>query len=403
MHFEPFALGLLSLIVFLLTFGTRRLLRLNRALKQETERTHAWIRRFQMAEEAAELGIWEYAPSDKNALLNDRVEAQIGYEKGEVGGPEKWIALVHPEDREKTAALWESLSTRPFGHFKGENRIRCKDGSYRWLLFRGISESDGQGGVRVIGANIDIHEKKEAERRLARLAEELKKSNTELERFAYVASHDLKEPLRMISTYLGLLKRKVEGKLDPQDIEYIGYALEGAQRLNNQVDALLRFSRLGQMTSNFERVSLDKIATDALAGLDQAVREAGAGVQIDTLGMAWGDPAQLTLVFQNLASNALKFKHPERAPRIRIYSHVHDEEVETVVEDNGLGISPTDQTKIFEIFQRLHRRSEYPGEGIGLASCKKIIEAHGGRIWVTSEPGVGSRFRFSLQKQAPAS
>ncbi len=241
----------------------------------------------------------------------------------------------------------------------------------------------------------DISERKEAELMLARKSEELARSNAELERFAYVASHDLQEPLRMVGSYVQLLARRYQGKLDADADEFIHYAVDGAERMRQLINDLLAYSRVSTRGREFAPVALGEALDDALANLRHALEENGATVEHGDLPTVEGDSSQLAQLFQNLISNALKFRS-EAPPRIRVEATRQDREWVVAVSDNGIGIAPEHFERIFIMFQRLHNREAYPGTGIGLALCKRIVERHGGRIWVESEPGQGSVFRFTL-------
>jgi PAS domain S-box-containing protein len=235
----------------------------------------------------------------------------------------------------------------------------------------------------------DISERKRYER-------ELERSNAELEQFAYVASHDLQEPLRMVASYCQLLQRRYKGKLDQDADEFIGYAVEGAQRMQRLINDLLAYSRIGQKGTAFEPVVLSEVVEAALANLRIAVDEAGATVETGNSPTVRGNRTQLTQLFQNLIGNAIKFRRDE-PPVVRIAAHPqHDGATHIVVEDNGMGIEPEYLDRVFLIFQRLHERGRYPGTGIGLAVAKKVVEHHGGRIWIESTPGQGSRFHLTL-------
>ena len=230
---------------------------------------------------------------------------------------------------------------------------------------------------------------------LQQTAAELKRSNAELERFAYVASHDLQEPLRMVVSYLQLLERRYKGKLDKDADEFIGFAVDGGLRMRQIVGDILEFSRLGTRSEPFEAVDCGALMKVVLGNLKPSIDQAGGVVTYESLPVVTGDPAQLSLLLQNLISNAVKF-HGERAPQIRVAAQRQDHEWRFAVADNGIGIAPEYFERIFIIFQRLHTRRAYPGTGIGLAICKKIVERHGGRIWVESEPGQGSAFYFTI-------
>jgi len=248
----------------------------------------------------------------------------------------------------------------------------------------------------------DITEHKHYEEKLAALVEELRRSNTELEQFAYVASHDLQEPLRMVASYTQLLARRYEGKLDAEADEFIGYAVDGANRMQKLINDLLTYSRVG--TRGRELVPTDSQAAfeAACANLRRTIEESGAEVVCvgEPLPTVVGDHTQLVQLFQNLISNAIKFsREEEEVPRVEVGSErlVDQEEWLFWVRDNGIGIEEQYAERIFVIFQRLHGKGEYGGTGIGLAVCKKIVERHGGRMWVESKVGEGSTFFFTLR------
>ncbi len=235
------------------------------------------------------------------------------------------------------------------------------------------------------------------EMRVKERTAELARSNAELEQFAYIASHDLQEPLRMISSYVQLLERRYKGKLDQDADDFIGYASDGALRMQRLINDLLAYSRVGTRGKRFEEVNLETALGQALENLHLAIKEKNAIVTHDPLPLAFGDSGQLTQVFQNLIDNAIKFAR-EYPPRVHISARVEGSECFCSVKDNGIGIAPEFLNKLFLLFQRLHTRKDYPGTGIGLAICKRIIERHGGKIWVESTPNEGSTFFFEMPR-----
>ena len=259
----------------------------------------------------------------------------------------------------------------------------------------------------------DISDRKQANEALARYAAELERSNQELEQFAYVASHDLQEPLRMVASYVQLLAKDYAGKLDEDADEYIGFAVDGAKRMQRLIDDLLAFSRVGTRGQQFQPVDCNQLLQDVLRGLKLAIEESGAVVTYGELPTIMADRGQIYQLLQNLIANALKFR-ADAPPRIHISADLacrwgqrqsspgpavnSDEHPNWVfaVADNGIGIDPQYAERIFVIFQRLHSRAQYSGTGIGLAICKKIVERHGGRIWVESTLGHGATFYFRL-------
>lgn len=243
----------------------------------------------------------------------------------------------------------------------------------------------------------ELAERKRAEEQLARLVEALKRSNAELERFAYVASHDLQEPLRMVASFTQLLARRYQGKLDADADEFIAYAVDGANRMQRLINDLLAYSRVSTRGKPSEPTNCEAVLDQAIANLRAAVEESGAVVTHDPLPTVLADASQLVQLFQNLIGNAIKF-HGAEPPRIHVSAEQEMASGEWVfsVRDNGIGITPEYHNRIFVIFQRLHGKAEYPGTGIGLSIAKRIVERHGGRIWVKSEPGKGATFHFTI-------
>jgi PAS domain S-box-containing protein len=251
----------------------------------------------------------------------------------------------------------------------------------------------------IAGTTRDITERKRAEEEREQLINDLSRSNQELEQFAYIASHDLQTPLRAITGFLDLLSRRYKGKLDPQADEFISFAVEGAQRMHQLINDILAYSRVGTRGKPFEHLESREPLDRALGNLQTEIEEIGVEVISDWLPMVTGDRDQLAQLFQNLVGNAIKYRRTGEPPRIHIAAEERADAWEFRVHDNGIGIDPRYAERIFQIFQRLHTVGEYPGTGIGLAICKKIVERHGGRIWVESEPGKGSTFFFTLPKQ----
>jgi PAS domain S-box-containing protein len=253
----------------------------------------------------------------------------------------------------------------------------------------------------IVGAVVtfrDITDRLEAERALQERARELARSNAELEQFAYVASHDLQEPLRAVVSYLQLLERRYKGQLDERSDRYIGHAVDGARRMQTLINDLLAYSRVGRRGEAVVPTDAEAVFDRVLASLRTAIEEHDATVTHDPLPTVTADATQLGQLLQNLVGNGLKFRG-DSPPTVHVSAERHDGEWLFSVRDNGIGIEPEYAERIFVLFQRLHGRSEYPGTGIGLAICKKIVERHGGRLWVESTPGHGSTFLFTLPEQ----
>jgi PAS domain S-box-containing protein len=284
------------------------------------------------------------------------------------------------------------------GHVVG---IQRPGGAVTWLsLNTGFLRRHGeeQSFYGIVSTLSDITERKQAEAALREAHEELKRSNAELEQFAYVASHDLQEPLRMVSSYTQLLLRRYGEKFDADAKEFMAYIVDGAGRMKQLIEDLLAYSRVGTKGKDFKPVEVAGALRRATINLRAAIEEAGASVSADPLPTVPADEMQLAQLFQNLIGNALKFRSAA-VPRVHVSGSEKPLEWEFEVRDNGIGIEAQYFERIFLVFQRLHNKGEYPGTGIGLAICKKVVERHGGRIWVDSKPGAGSVFHFTLPKE----
>jgi PAS domain S-box-containing protein len=265
-----------------------------------------------------------------------------------------------------------------------------------WLTVTKLVDDAGTP-VGIASTDRDITERKRTEEVLKKTIADMDRSNKELEQFAYVASHDLQEPLRMVASFTQLLAKRYKDKLDADANEFIGYAVDGANRMQKMINDLLSYSRVGTRGKPFEAVGCTAILNQALTNLRMVIEETGAMITQDPLPTVMGEESQLVQLFQNLIDNAIKFRR-EEPPRIHISAEDRGNDWFFSIKDNGIGIDPQYNERIFIIFQRLHRREEYPGTGIGLTICKKIVERHGGRVWVDSQPGNGSTFYFTIPK-----
>ena len=281
------------------------------------------------------------------------------------------------------------------GALKSVTAVECvKQGATDYVLKENLTRLSVSVRRALVEARLRV-ERKRAQEELARKVDELARSNEDLEQFAYVASHDLQEPLRMVAAYAQLLAERYRGKLDDNADKYIGYAVEGAVRMQALIEDLLAFSRVGRNGHEHQATDCDSTVDEAIKNLSAAVQESGVTVTRGPLPLLVADQVHLVHLFQNLIGNAIKFRGRE-PPVVKISAEKSGSEWLFTVADNGIGIAPEHKEFIFKIFQRLHTRSEYSGNGIGLAICKKIVEQHGGRIWVDSEAGQGSTFRFTL-------
>jgi PAS domain S-box-containing protein len=302
--------------------------------------------------------------------------------------------LLAPESSEVVSRIRQASTAAGEPPVVHEARILCADGTTKQVeIIASVIHYDGRPAG--MGIARDVTDRKRAEEMLRHKAEELKRSNEELEQFAYVASHDLQEPLRMVASYVRLLERRYKDRLDADASDFIGYAADGANRMHLLINDLLAYSRVGTRGNQFEAADSTAALVQALANLEASIEESAARITFDSLPTATADASQLVQVFQNLVGNALKFRSRKR-PRVHISAEENEEGYVFSVQDNGIGIDPKYSDRIFVIFQQLHDKSEHPGTGIGLAICKKIVERHGGRIWVESEPGNGATFKFTL-------
>jgi PAS domain S-box-containing protein len=330
-------------------------------------------------------------------LLNVQAEKQFGYHRDELLGqkvknivPEGFAErLIADALRSAEDALAQQIGTGI------ELTGRRKNGSHFPIEIM-LSPLESAEGILVTAAVRDITKRKKAEAHLLQKVEELNRSNEELEQFAYIASHDLQEPLRMVASYTQLLSKRYTGRLDSDADEFISFAMDGASRMQRLINDLLAYSRVGTKPMDLLDTSSEEALEQALINLRGAVAESGAIVTHDRLPTVLADEMQLVHLFQNLVGNAIKYQGPG-IPRVHISVSKNDESKWVFsIRDNGLGIDSQYFEKIFGIFQRLHKREEFAGTGVGLAICKKIIERHGGSITVESQPGHGSTFRFAL-------
>jgi PAS domain S-box-containing protein len=339
--------------------------------------------------------IWSADQQGNTVYISPNLQRLFGYSPEEVrSDPSLWFGRIHPDDLEKVKDAFVSLFIQG-GTFDVEYRLRRKDGEWIWLHDRSIGTYENNGRVYADGIVSDITERKRIEAALVAQGEELARSNAELEQFAYVASHDLQEPLRMVASYVQLLARRYQGKLDEDADEFIAFAVDGANRMQRLISDLLMYSRVGAKRKELHATDCNDVVHHALDNLQESIRETGAQIRIPPLPTVMGDDIQLLQLFQNLLGNAVKF-HGNDPPRVDVAAEKQEGEWLFSIRDNGIGIDARNFDRIFQIFQRLHSRTSYPGTGIGLAICKKIVERHGGRIWVESEEGRGTTFYFTL-------
>jgi len=322
-------------------------------------------------------------------LVNRETERLFGYSRTELLGrsidtlvPDR-LRKQHPRERDE---FFGNPHRRAMGAGRDLYGVR-KDG-VEIPVEIGLNPIATADGMFVLASVVDISPRKQAEA-------DLRQSNEELERFAYVASHDLQEPLRTVASYLQLLERRYRDKLDDDARDFIDFAVSGAQRMEQLIKDLLAFSRVGTQGGEVESVAVDEALQESLHSLRAAIDESAATVTHDPLPSVLADRSQLQQLLTNLIGNALKFRS-EAPPRVHVRAKREGRFWRFSVSDNGIGIAPEYFDRIFVIFQRLHGREAYPGTGVGLAICRKIVDRHGGRLWLESTPGQGATFHFTL-------
>jgi PAS domain S-box-containing protein len=324
-------------------------------------------------------------------LHNPAWNRTLGYDDDELATT-PYIDLIHPDDQDAARSVIERMASGGTT-IEFVCRIRRSDGMWRHILWSGQGAPE-DGCFYVVGK--DVTERRRLDQELENRAERLERINAELQDFAYIASHDLSEPLRMITSYLQLLQRRYQDQLDETADEFIHYAVDGAERMKSLIDDLLRYSRIGSSEVQRLPVDADAVLDGVLRSLEGAILEGGASVTHGPLGTAHGDATQIGQLLQNLVANAIKFARPDVSPEVRFERLEEPHAWHVVVRDNGIGIEERYAERIFKMFGRLHGREEYEGTGIGLAICRRITDRHGGRIWVESTPGSGSAFHVSI-------
>lgn len=357
-----------------------------RALRQSEERYRAVV------EDGTEI-VCRFKSDNTILFVNGVYCRTFGKTESELVGT-NWAPAVHPDDLPAiTSGLARMTVTNPIVLI--ENRVIDAEGRVRWMEFvnRGFFDSNG-ALLEIQAVARDVTERKQAESDLQEALSEVRRSNADLEQFAYVASHDLQEPLRAVAGCVQILRKRYAGHLDPSANELIDHAVSGAKRMQSLIHDLLDYSRVATRKVELRKTDSGAALKQALNALTGAVEEAGATITNDPLPIVESNDTQLTQLFQNLIGNAIKYRSD--SPPVIHVSAKWVGEWEFSVRDNGIGIAPEYFERVFAIFQRLHTRAEYPGTGIGLAICKKIIERHGGRIWLESEPGAGTTFFFTI-------
>lgn len=351
---------------------------------------------FRLAVDASPNGMVMIDDQGKIVLANRESARMFGYAHKELVGKrieELVPASIRTEHVEYRREFFSAPTARKMGAGRDLQGLR-KDRS-AFPIEIGLNPTRGETGMMVLAAIVDITERKESERMIKAHAEELRRSNAELEQFAYVASHDLQEPLRMVTSYTELLAERYRSQLDERADKYIRYIVDGTRRMKQLINDLLAYSRLNTQAKPFELTDFTRVMNQVLTGMKATIAESGARVECGNLPSIFAEPAQISRLLQNLVSNAIKFRS-KQTPVIRVSAERNNGMWTFAVQDNGIGIDEAFADRIFQMFQRLHGRNEYEGNGIGLALAKKIVERHGGRIWFKSPAGGGTTFYFTI-------
>jgi len=350
--------------------------------------------------EAAPQAILTVSRNGQIALINRRTEEMFGYSRSEIVG-QPLETLLPERYRRVHAGHRDGYFAKPHTRLMGTGMDltgRRKDGT-EFPIEVGLSYLDAGEERMALGLITDITERKRAADELSRVNEELRGSNAQLEQFAHVASHDLQEPLRVVTNYLELLQRRYRGQLDSQAHEFIHYAVDGATRMKVSIQDLLSFSRVGTVALNSRTVQSGAMLDDVLVDLKVAIEQSHAIVTADRLPEIVADASLLTRVFQNLIGNAIKFQK-NKTPRVHVSARREEAAWIFSVRDNGIGIESRNAARAFRIFERLHSADQYPGTGVGLAISQRIVERHGGKIWLESQLGIGTTFFFTIPHRA---
>lgn len=362
--------------------------------------------RYEMVHKATNDAIYEWDIVNDTSYWGEGYETLFGHKRtGDKMDSLSWTENLHPDEKDMLIAEIRNAFKEKKTTLTRELRFRCADNSYKIIFDKLIIRYDPDGEpLKVFGAMQDISELKKNEtsirelnEKLNKRAEELATSNAELERFAYVASHDLQEPLRMVSSFLQLLQKKYNNLFDETGTEYINYAVDGAERMKRLILDLLEYSRVGTSQDMFVKTDINQVMQQVLDVFSNKIMEKNALIKVGQLPVIRANTMQITQLLQNLVGNALKY-NTSAVPEIEIGCEDKGHAWQFSIKDNGIGIDPKFFNKIFIIFQRLHNKNQFSGTGIGLAICKKIVEKHGGNIWIQSDPGKGSTFFFTIQK-----
>lgn len=368
-----------------------------RTAQQELERREVFL---QLSQEISRTGSWRYNVESGDLEWSDGYFRIFGYDpKSTEANLDLFWSHIYPADLDSVQDSFERFMTK--GDIdNGEFRIIDTNGNVKHILTYTLPSSDGEGGKEFVGALLDITSIREKEIELHKLLHDLKISNEELEQFAYVASHDLQEPIRLINTYASMLDERLGGQLDDTSARYFQFIQDSSMRMRDLVRGLLDFSLVGNHTMQIERTDLSELIEPVALTFTKEVNEYGTNLIYEQLGHVLCDKLQMSRLLQNLVGNAIKFSRDKDKPEVRISCKDLGSEFEVSVADNGIGIKAENLDKIFTIFKRLNNKEAYDGHGLGMSVAKKIVDMHNGKIWAESEFGQGTTVKFTLPKKA---
>lgn len=367
-------------------------------VKESNNQLTEAVERFRLSCQSAMIGVWEWDLSNNKLEWDDTMYNLYGIKRDTFSSPSaSWYATVHPEDSERVDVEVE-LAISALNDFNSEFRIIWPDESVHWIKANGQIKRDAKGNpISMVGINWDITAEKMAKEMDRFHMEQLRLKNEELQQFAYIASHDLQEPLRTITSMNDIIVQLYAEQLDDEAKKMMNFVSEAGLRMKKLIHGLLDYSRLGR-NAEVELIDCAKLLDEVNQDLSAAICDRGALITHDNMPMIDGYKVELRLLLENLINNAMKFQNPGAIPTVHISCEHFASFWKFGVKDNGIGIDSRFKEKIFAIFQRLHAKNEYSGTGIGLSHCKKIAEMHDGRIWVESELGKGSTFYFTISK-----
>lgn len=354
---------------------------------------------FEFLQEGSLDGIWYWDLQDQSQeWMSPKFWRTFGYEPGEKPhSPSAWQDMIHPDDLAVAMENFERHKNDPDHLYDQVVRYQHKDGSTVWVRCRGMMiRNDAGEPIRMLGAHVDVTPLEEAKLKLIERTDQLEQANLELQQFASIVAHDLKSPVRSVAMFMQFLREDHGKELKPDAVELIERAVASAMQMSVMIDDLLGFTRLESRSRPHSRVEMTQVLDEARRRIEAPISESGAEIEVGEMPAVHGDGMQLIQLMQNLLENAIKYRKPEVPPKLSVTAEREGDRFRFRVSDNGIGIDPKFHKRVFEIFERLHAKGAYPGTGVGLAVCRRVVDRHGGEIRVESELGEGSTFEFSL-------